>query len=192
MRQLGLALKMYLSENDDYFPPRSYTERWPSRLLDGYRSQKILLCVSDGLNPQTQGSNTNYLADTWPRSYIINAFNDYFQTSLDPTNWTAYTGGNYHRGMRETGIPHTSDTVVFGEKETTSGHFYMDFFQGNGNDVDEIEQSRHSGNGPKSGGGGSNYTFVDGSARYLKFGRAMTPVNLWAVSDAARFKYGTQ
>ena len=189
MRQLGISMKMYLSDHEDYFPPRSSSERWPSKLQEYYRSANILRCMADGQNPKTGGANSNRLADTWPRSYIINGFNDYFQASLDAAQWAAYTGGTYNGGMRETGIPHPTDTIVFGEKETESPHFYMDFYEGNGNDVDEIEQSRHSGKGAKSGSGGSNYTMTDGSARFIKFGRAMGPLNLWAISDAGRKDY---
>jgi len=189
MRQLGLSMKMYLSDNNDYFPPRSDSDRWPAKLQEYYQNARILRCGSDGQDPKTHGSNPNHLADTWPRSYIINGFNDYFESSLNTTQWTAYTEGKYDRGMRDTGIPHPSDTVVFGEKETESGHFYMDFYEGNGNDVDEIEQSRHSGRGAKTGSGGSNYAMTDGSSRFIKFGRAMGPLNLWAVSDVGRTKY---
>jgi prepilin-type processing-associated H-X9-DG protein len=35
-------------------------------------------------------------------------------------------------------------------------------------------------------GGGSNYGFVDGSVRFLKFGEAFSPQNLWAVTDEFR------
>jgi prepilin-type N-terminal cleavage/methylation domain-containing protein len=189
MRQLGMSMKMYLSDCQDYFPPRSSAERWPSKLQEYYRTARILRCMTDSQNPATTGANSNHLADTWPRSYIINGFNDYFQTSLNATQWTAYTSGTYDGGMRESGIPHPSETIVFGEKESLSGHFYMDFYEGNGNDVDEIEQSRHAGKGPKSGSGGSNYTMTDGSARFIKFGRAMGPLNLWAVSDSGRKDY---
>ena len=31
--------------------------------------------------------------------------------------------------------------------------------------------------------GGSNFAFVDGSVRYLKFGASVNPLNLWAVSE---------
>ena len=189
MRQLGLAMKMYVSDNDDYFPPRSSSVRWPSRLREYFHNERILRCLSDGNNPASSGSNSNHLADTWQRSYIINGFNDYFQTTLDATNWTAYTAGTLDKGMKENGIPYPSETVTFGEKETTSGHFYMDFYEGNGNDVEELEQSRHSGKGPKSNSGGSNFTMTDGSARFIKFGKAMGPLNLWAVSDYARTAY---
>jgi prepilin-type N-terminal cleavage/methylation domain-containing protein len=189
MRQLALSMKIYLSDNDDYFPPRSTSERWPSKLYDYYTSRQILRCISDGPNPKSWSFSASYPADTWPRSYIVNGFNDYFQTSLNTTQWTAFTGGTLNRGMRETGIPHPTETVTFGEKETESGHFHMDFFQRNGNDIDEVEQSRHSGRGAHSMAGGSNYTMTDGSARFIKFGRAMGPLNLWAVSDFYRREY---
>ena len=34
-----------------------------------------------------------------------------------------------------------SETVVFGEKRNQSPHYYMDFLEGIGNDVTEVEQS---------------------------------------------------
>ena len=58
-----------------------------------------------------------------------------------------------------------------------------------GNDVTELEQSRHSGRGAGTGTGGSNFAFADSSVRFLKYGRALSPLNLWAVSDAARTNY---
>ena len=78
-------------------------------------------------------------------------------------------------------------TIVLGEKVSTSGHFHMDFLQGAaGNDVEEVEQGRHATKTHKSRSGGSNYAFADGSARFLRFGLSLTPVNLWAVTDAWR------
>ena len=41
--------------------------------------------------------------------------------------------------------------------------------------------------GTKGGrGGGSNFAFTDGSVRYLKHGRSLGPVNLWAVTERWR------
>ena len=37
--------------------------------------------------------------------------------------------------------------------------------------------------------GGSNFAFVDGGVRFLKYGRSTWPLNLWAVSDADRSSY---
>src|SRR5437867_12460648 len=54
LRQLDLALKMYVDENAGRFPPRVFTNRWPTLLRDAYRDLKILKCASDGPNPATQ------------------------------------------------------------------------------------------------------------------------------------------
>jgi hypothetical protein len=72
----------------------------------------------------------------------------------------------------------------------------MDTFEGTaGNENDELELGRHSTsqlggstqNGFKSGG--SNHAFVDGSARYLKYGTSLFPQNLWCVTDWGRTNF---
>ena len=115
-------------------------------------------------------------ADGAPRSYIVNAWNDWFGTSMNdlPPN----------SAIRDTDVRFPAETIIFGEKKSRSVHYYMDIFQGvNGNDYDELEQARH-------GGIGSNYAFVDGSVRLYRLWRAVGPsVNLWAVTEAARSTY---
>jgi hypothetical protein len=60
----------------------------------------------------------------------------------------------------------------------------MDFDQFD--DILQMNQSRH-GNTAKTGrGGGSNHAMVDGSARFMKFGGSLAPLNLWAVTPEAR------
>ena len=195
LRQLEVSLRMYVDENDGYYPPRSSTVRWPHELRDGYRSLSLLLCPSDGRGgqvPQTGGTDTNrYPADASPRSYIINGWNDYFVETLDTGSWDNYiNSGTYPRGLKENAIRKPSETVAFGEKDTDSGHFYMDFLEGPiGNQVEELNQTRHASGGPKSRAGGSDYAFVDGSVSFLKFGRSLTPINLWAVMDDYRTNY---
>jgi prepilin-type N-terminal cleavage/methylation domain-containing protein/prepilin-type processing-associated H-X9-DG protein len=191
LRQLNMSLRMYADDNNGYYPPRANMLRWPEQLRDGYHNLSVLRCPSDGLNPKTFDTDPSRQGDAAPRSYLINGWNDYFQENLDAGGWTTYMAGTYPRGMRETAVPQPSTTIAFGEKETESGHYYMDFYEGNGNDVDEVEQSRHVGLGPKSRGGGSNYAFVDGSASLLKFGRSLSPINLWAVTDTYRTNYAT-
>ena len=88
--------------------------------------------------------------------------------------------------MKLARIPLPADTIIFGEKRTGSPHAYMDFLQGDqGNDIEELEHGRHGG-GSSPRGRTSNYAFADGSARSLKFGRSITPVNLWATTDKWR------
>jgi prepilin-type N-terminal cleavage/methylation domain-containing protein len=188
LKQLGTSLTLYTGENGDEYPHRTNQNRWPTVLQEDYLNLQILLCPSDSLAPATFGSNSppNFQADAAPRSYIINAFNDYFADTLTPADYNKYMAGTYPHGMKDTSAPHPSETIGFGEKDTDSGHFYMDLFENQGNDVTELELSRHNGRGRGTRSGGSNHFFLDGHAQFLKFGTSLSPLNLWAVSDANR------
>lgn len=186
LRQLGLALRMYVDENEGRYPPRVYTNRWPTLLREGYRDLKILRCPSDGPWPATR-SNSVHVADAAPRSYIINGWNDYFELVVGGEVWQQYRSGVATLCLRENAIAEPSETVAFGEKDYDSPHYYMDYeFY---DDLLQLDQSKHATGRKDSrgdGGGGSNHAFVDGSTRFLKFGRAFNPVNLWAVVPAVR------
>ena len=187
LRQLGLSLTMYADDNEGLQPPRQLPGAWPTALREGYKNLRVMVCPSDALKPAT-GINdpVNWPADSSDRSYIINGWNDYFRESTTNASWTFADMMNTR--MPEAGIKYPSETIVFGEKETKSAHFYMDFLETSaekptGNDFDELEHARHS--GPKAAGG-SNYAFVDGSARYIRYGGSIAPMNLWAVMDSWR------
>jgi prepilin-type N-terminal cleavage/methylation domain-containing protein/prepilin-type processing-associated H-X9-DG protein len=187
IRTLGLALRMYVDENNGFYPPRTRTNRWPSLLREGYKDLRILVCPSEIGTPntfgQTIGDTNNFPADAAPRSYIINGWNDYFML-IASNDWTAYRQGLSFRCMPESAIREPSETIVFGEKERESGHYYMDYDMYD--DVLQLDQSKHMSKGSNSRGGGSNYAFSDGSARFLKYGRSLAPKNLWAVTDLYR------
>lgn len=207
MRQLGMALVMYTDEHEGYLPPRTHPtsasdrghNRWPSRLLGNVNggpvapgtrpssnlgtesgfSLKMLICPSDGPNPASGNDPTGvYPADAAARSYIYNSWNDWYaQKYAGNGNWRQIARTNEF-AVREEEIPFPSDTIVFGEKATTIGHWYLDYEYNE--DLGTIaEQSRHSATAKNSGG--SNYTFVDGSARYYKWGQVLDPVNMWLV-----------
>jgi prepilin-type processing-associated H-X9-DG protein len=124
------------------------------------------------------------------RSYLINGWNDYFQSTLNPDLWQKFQDHQYPLGMSEGAIPEPSDTIVFGEKisvtENDSAHMHMDFFQGYGDDITQIEHGRHNRGPLGSRSGGSNYAFADGNARFLPYGKDLSPVNLWAVMPVWR------
>jgi len=207
LRQLGLSVRMYSDDNDGYFPRRISPGRWPSTLQSAFRTVAVLHCPSDSLNAASNGTNdpaniqAQYPADSAPRSYMINGWNDYFQQSLSAQDFTSYMNGTWQGGMKENAVLFPSETIAFGEKRSDSGQFFMDLFEGAGNDLTELELGRHSssasgdqhtgnllGGGQAAGfmSGGSNHAFIDGSARYLKYGLSLGPVNMWAVTDWGR------
>jgi prepilin-type N-terminal cleavage/methylation domain-containing protein/prepilin-type processing-associated H-X9-DG protein len=186
LHQLGLASVMYLDDNERHYPPRVKTNRWPSLFQEYYGSLKMLVCASDGPSPNT-ATNSVSLPDASPRSYIINGWNDYFKYGMDTSAYARYMSGDASLVMSEANIAEPSQTIVFGEKDYKSPHYYMDYEQYD--DLLQLDQSRHS-SGLKdsigNGGGGSNYAFTDGSSRFLKFGKALSPINLWDVIPAQR------
>jgi prepilin-type N-terminal cleavage/methylation domain-containing protein len=205
-RQLGLATQLYNSDNRDFFPPRDNGSRWPDRFYDNYgKNLKLLLCPSDRQEPNNNPplpmslgySASNNVADAACRSFFINGFNDFFsdRSGIPLSSWGSlenYMATN-SMGIRQTDILHQSDTVVLGEKEFEHGDFYMDLGENGGNDFTGIlEQSRHDSRGPGTATGGSNFTFADGSSRYIKYGGSLWGLSLWCVSDANRTAYAYQ
>ncbi len=201
-RQLGLSLMMYSDENDNHLLPRAHPvagspnhPRWPHRLRSTYQDLRILVCPSDN-NMQTNNGGMlagMFPSDFAPRSYIYNSWNDFY---LDYFTKQGLTGAQL-RGWREiaktneiaipeSAILHPSETVVFGKKEATSGHWYFDYETYE--DITQLDQAEHSTGNKKTGGGGGNYIFADGSARFVPFGKTVMPINMWAVSDAWRYQ----
>src|SRR5207249_12313909 len=189
LRQLNLATAMYLDEDNGLYPARTTKGRWPTQLRDGFKDYRILKCPSDVPNPVSNGTDpVNYPFDSTNRSYIINGWNDYFEAQMGASfNLNAIID----KSMPESGIKEPSETILFGEKRGDTpqhGHFYMDFLEGPvvGNDVTEVDQSRHSTADRNSRGGGSEYAMADGSIRFLKFGKSCIPIDLWATEDKWR------
>ncbi len=197
LRQLGLAMRLYVDDNQGTLPPHIYSARWPDKFFDYYgKNLKVLLCPTETTNsPRTLGTtNTVIVADAAPRSYFINGWNDYFNEHLNPADFsTLFMRGVYFTGLKENAIQHPSDTIILGEKVSERGDFYMDMLAGNGDDFSGcVAQDRHSGRGVGSDSGGSNNTYADGSARYNKYGSAFYPQNLWAITDSNRAAYAIQ
>src|SRR5258706_1806099 len=189
LKQLSLSLKEYADDNDGLYPPRTNAYRWPTLLQQYYHNTNLLVCPTDALRgtPLTQtGSPTP--ADNAARSYLINGWNDVFSNAL-----TAAVS------MKELAVLKPSDTLIFGEKKNlphetppSSTDYFLELNEGFGNDFDKVEHGCHSVARRVKESGGSNFAFVDGSARYLKYGRSTWPANLWAVKDEDRIKYAFQ
>ena len=186
LHQLSLAIVLYAGDHQGLFPARIDSGgRWPTQLFPYYKTTNLLKCPSDVPKPFSGETDLRrWPADAANRSYIINGWNDYFQVVLK-LGFDRIGG----RSMPENAIAKPSDTIVFGEKKgktADNGHFYMDFLEGSGNDVDQIERGRHSVIKAGSKAGGSNYGMADGSARFIKYRGLLYPLNLWAVTDFFR------
>lgn len=180
MRQLTLGAIMYASDHEEEFPARRIpTNAWPHKLKPYYVNWQIIACPSDRFG--IAGLFTDALNPK--RSYLINGFNDYFRINLSPGDYKAFQQWRFAHGMKVAAISRPSDTILFGEKRSGSGHVHMDTDQGKrGNDFEEIEHKRH--------GQGSNFAFADGGIRLVKKYQELYPENLWAVIDEFRYPPG--
>jgi prepilin-type N-terminal cleavage/methylation domain-containing protein/prepilin-type processing-associated H-X9-DG protein len=202
LKQIETAVKLYVDDNQGLCPPRTNSYRWPTLLQQYYVNLNLLVCPTD-LQRGVPLTDTNALAlpDRSPRSYFINGWNDYFKDVLDPDVFSGqYMAGTYPQAsIKESVIVKPSDTVMLGEKknllqsqgEAIAMDYFMDLLEADGNDFGRVEHGCHS-NPTRNRAGGSNFAFADGSARYLKYGGSVWPVNQWAVSDANRLLYAFQ
>ena len=183
LKQLSLSIKMYGDDNDGLYPPRTNgSPRWPAILVEYYKTTNLLLCATDltrGMPAtETDPAIAQALIDRANRSYMINGWNDVFSDTLTTA-----------RSMKENLVLYPSETVVFGEKKNPSPHYYMDLNEGVGNDLDQIEQGCHGAARKAINAGGSNFAFIDGSSRYMRYGSTVWPLNLWAVNDTNRLAF---
>jgi hypothetical protein len=158
---------------------------WPERLYPEYQVLSLLKCPSDPVarSSTTAAPGTPLAA---PRSYLLNGWNDYYESTLSLSQYALFQDHKWEFGMSETVPQEPSETIMFGEKSADSQHFHMDFFQRTGNDIDEIDNGQHDNPAHRFGTGGSEFGFVDGSVRFLRFGKALAPVNLWGVTPLYR------
>lgn len=184
LRQLSLAARLYALDEDGNLPPRLTSAQWPSQLKSEYVDLRVIICPSD---PGVFGDDSD--PDRAPRSYLMNSFSDYFAATLSATDWRNYNKGTFTAVVNESAMPRPADTILFGEKKTTSAEFFVSLTPAL-NVVNVTEQARHSQTGgATSKTGGANHSYLDGSARYTRFGRSLCPVNEWAATEAGRTNF---
>lgn len=170
-RQLGLSAEQYKLDYNDIYPPRSLTNQWPLALKPYYENVGILRCPVDKFTNNLVETNINKSN----RSFIINGFNDYYYEYFD-ADWDIL-----EEPLKSSSIPLVSETVIFGEKLGNSRHFYMDIFEGKGNDQTELDFKKHN--------NGASYIYADGHASYLKYPQIFQPENKWAIVQSYRTNY---
>ena len=171
LHQLDVALRLYVNDHEGSFPPRSTVPPWPEQLKPFYDEARVLVCPDDDRDS--------------PRSYVLNVFSDYFKATLPPSEWRLFNKGNYPASLNESHLLSPAETVLFGEKKSGAPGFYVDLNSTVISVVDVLDSGRHNGTGaPKTGG--ANHAFADGSVRYIQYGRALCPVNQWAITESGR------
>jgi len=176
MRQLGMSESMYADENDGQYTPRM-VPFWPERLRSYFAGvTNLLICPTDRDNEVDH-------------SYLVNGWMDWFKSVLSPTDYALFVAHKWPEGMKESAIREPTETILFGEKVSISHNYHCDVLTDTGKPVpdhiDEVEASRHN-TSRKGKGGLSNYVFVDDSVRGMPFPKAISPLNLWAVTDQWR------
>ncbi|HEX4121191.1 MAG TPA: DUF1559 domain-containing protein [Verrucomicrobiae bacterium] len=188
LKQIDLALFLYAGANQDLFPPPEQPGGyWPLVLQPNYSTTKILTCPDDTSTIQTNLTQPA-AADLAPRSYVINAFSDYYNSlSGAPAPAPILISRPWLLRMRHSVMTHPSDTVTFGEKSTNTTDFIIDIFQlPSASYIAELSENRHNNPSQILNGGGANYAMADGSVRYIPYGDGTCPLNLWAVLDRWR------
>lgn len=192
LKQLQLAIKMYVDDFNGFYPPCTDNVKWPAYLLAFYKNTNVLVCPasllrgtpqggSAGAGPYPDPSDATRAADNAKRSYIFNGWNDVFPDAVAVSPRRTYK-------MRENNVPKPAVTIVLGEKKNSSTHYWMDIKEGANNLVDQLQHARHGSLKPSTSGG-SCHTMADGSVQYIKFGMAVYPECMWAVTGAAREKF---
>ncbi len=175
LRQLGLALNLYASDDQDVLPPpQPNPGYWPSVLQGGYANLRILDCPVDGATTDAAATDPGTNADFTPRSYVLNSFMDYYAFLTGATNATPFLkGGTAQLRMKTSDIRLPSDTITFCEKTGVSTTFTVNIFQSpTGSYLADLAENRHGNPSGSANGGGANFAMTDGSVRFLPFGEA--------------------
>jgi len=147
MRTLGMAFTLYANDNNGRFPGRVTTagnDKWPKLLLPYITDPKNYVDPGDPINSSlpvaTIISNTANGS-----SFFFNGFSDL----------GAYTDQNVQVGLLN--ITNATNLILLGQKINGNTQFYMDFVEGNQDDI--LNKKAYF--------GGANYTFADGSSRFI-------------------------
>ncbi|HUB68636.1 MAG TPA: prepilin-type N-terminal cleavage/methylation domain-containing protein [Candidatus Methylacidiphilales bacterium] len=147
MRTLGMAFMSFATDNNGQLPGRvegDGNNKWPILLQPYVPDLSVYVDPGDPVAmkiPQDQflsnGSNNS--------SFFFNGFNDL----------GAYNNPNITVGL--VNLTDASNLILLGQKVHGITQYYMDFVEGNQNDI--LNKTAYF--------GGSNYVFADGSARFL-------------------------
>ncbi len=151
IRQVGAAFLLYAGEHEFELPGRSAvvnkTDRWPKLLAQYIQDIRVYAAPGDPQNYLIRKADpvSNSRNNT---SFILNGFND-LGTFENPSSIIR---------INRAELP--SQTLLLGTPKPGSIHFFMDFLEPpHGNIKDHLDLKLY--------GDGSDYLFLDGSARFI-------------------------
>jgi prepilin-type processing-associated H-X9-DG protein/prepilin-type N-terminal cleavage/methylation domain-containing protein len=146
LRQLGQAVTAFSADHQGRLPGRvTSSDKWP-RLLMPYLQDDVKVLAEPGDPNSFLRTGRDPLNNKRNQtSYILNGFNDVGAFSDESVVVTFY------------GVEQPTRTILMSGQSGT-GHFYMDFAEGNQNEV--LNKASY--------GNGANYLFADGSVRFLR------------------------
>jgi len=186
LRQLSLAVMLYASDNQEILPlPQQASDHWPSQLFRQYSSLRLLICPSDAETAAARIPPKSTSADLAPRSYLLNSFADYYASiSSETVTPPAWSTPPPNLRMKQSNIGKAAETIVLGEKTSTSAVFTVNIFQSpTASYLSDLAENRHGNPSHASKAGGFNTAMADGHMQYLPWGECTCPINLWAVTE---------
>jgi len=147
MRSLGMAFHNYASDHNDQLPGRvtgAGNEKWPLLLLPYVEDQR---CYADPGDPVASSMPTTNLVSNAQNnsSFFFNGFNDL----------GFYTNPNATVGI--VNLNNMSSLFLLGQQIHGSHQYYMDFVEGNEDDI--LNKTAYF--------NGANYVYADGSAAFV-------------------------
>jgi prepilin-type N-terminal cleavage/methylation domain-containing protein len=174
IRQIGMSMLLYASDNGNFLPPRTTvappagepSNKWPRLLYDYMPDVRAYADPSDP-KPKSLNPDVFFPDNRNNSSYIFNGFND-LGTMDDPT-----------KRVNLALITTPSSVILFSKKRQSRGDFYMDVLEGSsGNHVDVLDWVTY--------GQKLHYFFADGSARWLNATEYRN--ELWLVDKSFELK----
>ncbi len=148
MRTLGVAFMTYATDNDGQLPGRvtqAGNDKWPTLLLPYANDPRNYVDPGDAVASKTA-----------PQDLVSNSSNhsSFFFNGFDDLGFY----NNSSASIRLSNLTNTSRLFLLGQKVSHSSEFYMDFIEGNQDDV--LNKMAYP--------GGSNYLFADGSVQFIR------------------------
>lgn len=184
LRQLGLAAGFYREDHSGFLPVSAFGRRWVTLFAPVLQNPRVLQCPEDRSMRQ-EAVATGKQIDFAPRSFLFNGFSDFVAEQFPGKLAVPVRQGLLGARLPDSRVEEPGETLMFGEKASTSDAWELDVFLPNSGFLADLDEARHGVNG-HSRRGMSNYVMLDGSSRILPFGESTCPRNLWGITEECR------